>query len=595
MNETLLAFVEELRLEEQSIAASLATDKLGIIFRVALNELDWYSYNILQASELSRDLAEHWYMLRRGVARIVKLSSEINAAFSVPTITLRRQSELSRKVLEITCHLGFIQHGRQMADIVHAGRCKIERTTETTFDFRLPEKLIDSEAHERDVTDHYRSEARRIRIEALENTTEGRELAAQIETLLEKNVFIFREYFMGYHADPLLDEYFFRFGWSELQISDEFDSFDECSCFGGIPYLKYLIATAYLFSICIKHERYCAAMVRKYPSILIEDILTISADRNTFVTEMCHAINHFGASYDNYTTTSIEDAWRIYGVLSVNRRNIQIINRPATPLPCLVEFSDSAVIKLVSGRYDLPSFLLQSLRYHHSRDYDSNQRSREGAMQRALVNLMSASFPGFESRTNITIRMDGRILTDIDFVIIDSHYGDVILCQLKFQDTYGADRRARESRMSRLLEESVGWMSAIDRWVSTGESAVRSALRLPRKHRITRIRKLIIAKHHAYALRGASLDENTAFATWPQLFNAVELMKATQGDYRTINGLFTFLKTHVVAATTRYHYDEEPTEYCLNTIKFSVYQTKDEEIGINSVKQQDIPRSRFLP
>ena len=595
MNETLLAFLEELRLEEKSIAASLATDKLGIVFRVALNELDWYSYNITRAPEPSRDLAEHWYMLRLGVARIVKLSSETNAAFCVPTITLRRQSELSRRVLEIVCHLGFIQLGRQIADNVHAGRCEIERTSETTFDFRLPEKLIDSEAHERDITDHYRCEARRIREESVENTSEGKAQAAQIEALLEKNVFIFREYFMGYRADPLLDEYFFRLGWSELQISDEFDSFNECSCFGGIPYLKYLIATAYLFSICIKHERYCAAMVRIYPSIRIEDILTISADRNTFVTEMFHALNHFGVTFDNYTTTSMEETWRIYEILSVNRRNIQIINRYATPLPCLVEFSDSAVMKLVSGRYDLPAFLLQSLKYHHSRDYDSNQRSREGAMQRALVNLMSASFPGFESRTNITIRMDGKILTDIDFVIIDSHYGDVILCQLKFQDTYGADIRARESRMGNLLEESVVWLSAIDRWVSAGESAIRSALRLPRKHRITRIRKLIIAKHHAYALQGASLDENTAFATWPQLFNAVELMKKLQGDYRTINGLFTFLQKHIVAANSRYHFDEVPTEYVLNRIKFSVYQIKDEEIDINSAKQQDTPRSRLLP
>lgn len=111
MNEILSAFLEELRLEEQSIAASLATDTLGIVFRVALNELDWYSYNIIRAPEPGRDLAEHWHMLRSGVARIVKLSLETNAAFGVPTITLRRQSELSQKALEIMCHLGFTQPG----------------------------------------------------------------------------------------------------------------------------------------------------------------------------------------------------------------------------------------------------------------------------------------------------------------------------------------------------------------------------------------------------------------------------------------------------------------------------------------------------
>ena len=96
-------------------------------------------------------------------------------------------------------------------------------------------------------------------------------------------------------------------------------------------------------------------------------------------------------------------------------------------------------------------------------------------------------------------------------------------------------------------------------------------------------------------MSGAPLDENTAFATWPQLFNAVELMKRTQGDYRTINGLFTFLQTHIVAATTRYHCDEEPAEYFLNKIEFSVHQIRDEEIDINSVRPQDTLRSLLSP
>jgi hypothetical protein len=108
---------------------------------------------------------------------------------------------------------------------------------------------------------------------------------------------------------------------------------------------------------------------------------------------------------------------------------------------------------------------------------------------------------------------------------------------------------------------------------------MRSALRLPRKHQITRTRKLIVGRHHTHSLRGTPLDEDTAFATWPQLFNAVELMKTTQGDFRTINGLFGLLRQHIVGAATRYHQDEEPVEYCLDRIKFSVVQVEIDTTG----------------
>lgn len=574
MNETLSVFLEELRLEEETVATKVAADTLGLTLRVALNELDWYGYNIVRESEPSREILEQWYLMRLGVARIVKLAFDRVPSFDVPTISLRRQIELSKVVLEIGAWLGFIQHGRRVAETVQAGRCQIERVSKSSFEFRLPDKLVNPEAHERDVTDHYRRETLRLRKEALEDSAEGKALTASIERLLEENVFVFREHFIGYNADTLLDEYFFQLGWSDLRCSEEFDSFNENARFGNVPYLKYLLAAAYLISVCIKHERFCEALVRIEPQILIQDILTLSADRETFINEMCHALNRFGLDFQSYSITSLEDTAKIFEVLSINRGNSQLLDRPTAALPCIVEFSDVGIIQLAAGRHDLPAFLLQSLRHHFPRDYDINQKAREGSMQRALTRLMSESFPGFESRTNIKVRMDNRILTDIDFVMIDSHYGDVILCQFKFQDSYGADVRAGESRMNRFREESVGWLSTVDRWISSDEDAIRSALRLPRKYQITRIRKLVVGRHHAHSLRETPLDDDTAFSTWPQLFNAVEFMKKTQGDFRTINGLFNVLRKHIVEAATRYHQDEEPVEYCLNRIRFSIFQAE---------------------
>jgi hypothetical protein len=148
--------------------------------------------------------------------------------------------------------------------------------------------------------------------------------------------------------------------------------------------------------------------------------------------------------------------------------------------------------------------MLKSLRHHFVNDSDVNQRAREGSMQRAVHQLVSEAFPGFESRTNITIRSGGKTQTDINFVLIDTQYGDVLLCQFKFQDPYGADFKTRSSRMSRFMNDCLAWLTAVKEWVAKGEMTLRSALRLRRNSRITRVRKLIVAKHHAHALYDAA-------------------------------------------------------------------------------------------
>jgi hypothetical protein len=81
MNDTLSMFFEELRLEEEAVAVRLATDKLGLVLRVALNELDWWSYNIVRAPETNREMLERWFLLRLGAARVAKLVFERNASF----------------------------------------------------------------------------------------------------------------------------------------------------------------------------------------------------------------------------------------------------------------------------------------------------------------------------------------------------------------------------------------------------------------------------------------------------------------------------------------------------------------------------------
>jgi hypothetical protein len=570
--EVLADFLEALSKEETMAASTLEADDLGLHLVVALNELNLFIFSYSQQEAASEERNSQFYVMWPGVVRLVSLMLQLHQDFSVPMMTIRTRQGPFKAILEVVAHLGFIQHGRRVAETTATGLSRISRTEEGAFEFLLPERLVDEKAHERNIDEHFRSELARLRRQRSEGV-EGKKVISTVDTLLSENVYVWAGNFIGYDADPLLDEYFFQRAWSDLQLTSGYDSFNEHKTFDGVPFLKYLLAVAYVNSLCLKHEAFCKALVKKEPNICLEDILTISADRAGFVKSISDALNLFGLDYKSYSMTSVEEAWKIYEVLALTRRNLHLLESPGAPLPCIIEFSEAAIIKFTSGRHQQMEFMLGSLRRSFRREYDNHQRSRERSMQRALRDLFTTAFPGLDVRENVRLRIGRRVITDVDFALIDRRFGDLFLFQLKFQDPLGSSFRITAAKVARFRKEIIRWLDAVRLWqASTDEKALRGAFRVSRGVKISRVRKLIVARHHAYPLRAISLDEDVAYANWDQLVNSVELMKHRQGDFRTLAGLFALLRQYIVGADDRYHYDESPVEYCLNSIKFIVRQ-----------------------
>lgn len=158
--------------------------------------------------------------------------------------------------------------------------------------------------------------------------------------------------------------------------------------------------------------------------------------------------------------------------------------------------------------------------------------------------------------------------------VVDRQQGYLLLIQLKFQDSAASDFRVDASRMKHFRDESVRWLEVVSGWLEvTSEQNLRATFRIPRGLQIKRIRKLVLARHHAWSLRSAQLDDDTSFATWDQLVNTVMLMEKQQGDFRTLGGIHTMLRTFIVDIPDRYHRDQAPVEYVLDSLKFAVVQT----------------------
>lgn len=102
--------------------------------------------------------------------------------------------------------------------MVFAGICQATRSATGRFEFNLPAGIVNHGAAEDDVNNHFARETARVRHEDMQQP-EGRNLQTAVDELHHENVFVFREHFMDYRADPLLDRYYFQIAWSDLEGS----------------------------------------------------------------------------------------------------------------------------------------------------------------------------------------------------------------------------------------------------------------------------------------------------------------------------------------------------------------------------------------
>lgn len=99
-------------------------------------------------------------------------------------------------------------------------------------------------------------------------------------------------------------------------------------------------------------------------------------------------------------------------------------------------------------------------------------------MQRSIQVMLNDAFQGLLFRQNVTIKIRGRIVTDIDLVVGDPATGLLILCQLKHQEVHGSDLHAKRERSVRLRDQVRSWLDAVRGWVAeASDLELRAALR----------------------------------------------------------------------------------------------------------------------
>ncbi|MFG0873147.1 hypothetical protein ACF8QD_05510, partial [Aeromonas media] len=221
--------------------------------------------------------------------------------------------------------------------------------------------------------------------------------------------------------------------------------------FGGIKIQHYMLALKFLVSHSIRHERFAEALVKKCPEIKLENVLTISADIGPFVESIRDALNYFGSVYEGFEEIGMDQASKIFSVLTYGRENLNLIDPPGSPYPLSIKCSESGVIRALFGAHSEPvRYLLESLRYHFPKDYDKNQAAREASLQRAVRRVIDETCKSIEYLENVRMRANGQVLSDIDLVALEKSTGTIVFFQLKHQELYGAEVHSKTIRNDRL-------------------------------------------------------------------------------------------------------------------------------------------------
>jgi hypothetical protein len=282
-------------------------------------------------------------------------------------------------------------------------------------------------------------------------------------------------------------------------------------------------------------------------------------------------INYFGEPMEGHVPVTDEDARAIFETLSISRRNLDLLDRPGAPIPPLVQCSDGHVIRPLAGATtDVMLFLLNSLQHSFRRDYDRAQMAREGAMQRALERTLRTAIPDLQFRPNIKLRRNGKVLTDLDLVVMDPSRNRVIIVQLKHQDPYGADLATMQSRTQRLDQQVGDWLVKVRSWLADAKPAeLRATLGLPASIARPSMSLFVLTRHFAHSLRNVVNGDDVAFSNWTQLVSAIGRMRTNGGA--SLDDLMSEV-SEFSRAEEEYYLPEPTSEWSVGGLRYTIEQ-----------------------
>ncbi len=337
---------------------------------------------------------------------------------------------------------------------------------------------------------------------------------------MTKLVYQWRTDYIGYNADPEVDEYYQMLGELRLERMIGIDNFAPHSLFGGYTFSTYCKLVAVLMGLALKHIDFCLALLEKYENqrINICNILTIWSVKDEFISDIANALN-----------INRNEVETILTALTLSNTNLKThCVEPDSPFAPYIKIGNNMFLRSISGMLNTPiKFMLKELRRLYPQDWDKAVQLRERIFRDELYQL----FPEKIKKINYNIflrREDGTVITDIDATLIDLDAGVIGLFQLKWNEhfiLYG-----REHKKVSFYQECNEWIINVLEWFNNKlpqEISMQFGIKRSMLNLIKEIKLFILGRNYAHFSGDEKPSDKAAWGLWPQ---AVRIFKEKDID-----------------------------------------------------------------
>jgi hypothetical protein len=325
-----------------------------------------------------------------------------------------------------------------------------------------------------------------------------------LRPILERNVATFQDWGMTYATTREIDDYFFECGQIYLRRMWSQDLIGLEELLGGNQFNEYLGLLTALSARAQKHLCYASILKAKKPRLHLRNLLTSYSIYNDLVRELADQLDG--------DVAHIRDLLRSL-TLDPGNKEVHTASDETTWAPVVQVNSNFCILPLYGLEINPFFFLLSDLEKRHSKDWFRAANNREKRWLGELKLFFQPERWQVVNR-NVRLKMNGKDLTDIDFMVFDADRNQLGIFQLKWQGPITVDNRARRSAGRNLLEQGNLWIERVLNWLELNcisELGKRAGLKLDGQ---TKVKLFVIARYNAFFTGFSRQDLRATWADW---------------------------------------------------------------------------------